>query len=269
MKKMITGHMIVKNEDRFIWYAISSVLPYVDKLLIFDTGSDDQTVAIIKSFGDRKIYFQQIDRQDSAGITKLRNLQIKMTKTPWIWIIDGDEVYPRKTIKSIVSHINDCNIIGIIVNRYNLLGDIYHCQDESVGVYNQFGIKGHYALRLINKNRVSGLQVKGLYPQEFYADKWGISIKGEGKQKFVFVKERIFHAMYLQRSTKINQSKTLNRKKMKIESGYKINISELPEVFFYPKPSFVPDVTQNVDFKYQLKAALITPIKKIKRKILG
>ena len=36
---LLTVHMVVKNEDRFIWYALNSVLPYVDKVIIFYTGS--------------------------------------------------------------------------------------------------------------------------------------------------------------------------------------------------------------------------------------
>ena len=44
----ITGHMVVKNEDRWIYYAIMSVIEYLDKLIIYDTGSIDHTKDIIK-----------------------------------------------------------------------------------------------------------------------------------------------------------------------------------------------------------------------------
>lgn len=260
--------MIVKNEDRFIWYAISSVLPYVDKFLIFDTGSTDKTVEIIKLFHDKKIIFKQKGKVTAKEITKLRQEQIEMTKTPWLWIVDGDEIYPDRTVEKTMQIISGKKAHeGIIVHRYDLLGDIYHCQDESVGIYDQFGKKGHYVLRLINKKLVTGLQVLGDYPDEYFADGRNNSVKNHGKDKFAFAEERIFHAMYLERSTK-GDYKILNRKRPKIELGRKIPEEELPGVFFQKKPAIVPDVTQEINFKYRLLALLITPVKKLKRKIL-
>lgn len=35
----IWAHTIVKNEERFIWYSVMSVINHVDKILIWDTGS--------------------------------------------------------------------------------------------------------------------------------------------------------------------------------------------------------------------------------------
>ena len=32
----ITGHMVIKNEDRWVWFAIMSVIEYLDRLIIFD-----------------------------------------------------------------------------------------------------------------------------------------------------------------------------------------------------------------------------------------
>ncbi len=258
--------MVVKNEDRFIWYAISSVLPYVVKLLIFDTGSTDNTVFIIKSFNDKKIIFQEKGNVDAEELAKLRQQQIEMTKTDWIWILDGDEVYPQKTAEKVVKLTENKSLYGIIVNRYDLLGDIYHFQDEKIGVYNQFGKIGHYVLRLINKKRFKKLQVMGRYPNEYFADSSGRSIKNYGKDKFAFVEEKIFHAMYLKRSTLGgNLKETLNRSKQKIELGKKIDDKELPEVFFQKRPEMVPSVTDKMDFGYQLLAAIITPFKQIKR----
>ena len=41
-------HTLVKNEERYIWYSVMSVIDYIDKILIWDTGSTDKTVDIIK-----------------------------------------------------------------------------------------------------------------------------------------------------------------------------------------------------------------------------
>lgn len=263
--------MVVKNEDRFVWYAITSVLPYVRQFIIFDTGSTDNTVSIIRSFSDKKIIFQEKGGVNAHELVQLRQKQIEMTKTDWIWIVDGDEVYPQKTVKKVLNKLSkEKSLYGIIVHRYDLLGDIYHYQDETVGSYNQFGKIGHYVLRLINRGVIDRLQVLGEYPNEYFADKEGRSIKTHGKDKFVFVEERIFHAMYLLRSSSGgNLAKMLNRRKWRIELGKKIDERELPEVFFQKRPGIVPAVTQKMSLEYELLANLITPIKRIKRALLG
>lgn len=264
----ITAHMVVRNEDRFVWYAISSVLPYVDKFIIFDTGSTDKTSSIIETFKDKKIVFSQKNSVDTKGLVNVRQSQIDMTETSWIWIVDGDEVYPSKTAEKISQLVESKkDYLGIIVHRYDLLGDVYHYQNEKVGEYNQFGRKGHYVLRLINKKKISGLKVCGDYPYEYFADKDGNSIKEKGKKYFPFVEERIFHGLYLKRSSRgASLPNVLNRNKYKIELGTKIETEELPEVFFWETP-FVSDLCQRRNWLYILVALAVTPIKFLKRKM--
>lgn len=270
MKNPITAHMLVKNEDQFIWYAIASILPYVDRLIIFDTGSTDQTIPIIKLFNDNKIIFQEKKIENAEQLVKLRQKQIAMTKTDWIWIVDGDEIYPNKTVEAVLDIVSGKkHHNGIIIHRFDLLGDIYHFQDEKVGTYDQFGKKGHYVLRLINRKKIDGLKWLGIYPNEYLADRNNRSIKERGEENFAFVEERIFHAMYLKRSSSGgNLWMVLNRKKRKIEFGKEISKNELPEVFLQERTGIVPDITKKTNFSYKLFATFTTPLKKIKRKFI-
>lgn len=267
----ITAHMLVRDDDRFIWYAISSVLPYVSKLIIFDTGSEDNTIKIIKSFRNSKIIFRECGQTDSLGLVNLRKEQINLTASDWLWIVDGDEIYSKKTAEKIVHACKRYNKskLGIIVPRYDLIGDIYHYQDENIGAYNQFGKIGHFVLRLLNKNNIPGLSIAGIYPNEFFTFSDGNTVKSAGKDKFFFMDERIFHAIYLTRSTRGNNMKyVLNRTNYKIEIGKKIPENEMPEVFFTEKPDFVPKVTDVMDTKYRIIANILTPVKKIKRFVI-
>lgn len=269
---MLTAHMMVKNEDRFVWYAISSVLPYVDKFIIYDTGSTDNTVKIICSFKSKKIYFKQFSITKSTEIAKLRDRQIKETVSDWFWIVDGDEIYQSKLcqeIKGIIKKDGE-NLEGIVVGRYDLLGDIYHYQDESVGAYDMFDRTGHMALRLINKKNIPGLHVAGKYPYEEYFDKNGKDVIYHPRDKFRFTQGRLLHAMYLERSTLgANLNNTLHRKKYKIEWGKKFSSNfNYPEVLFSSRPSFVPGIARPRSNTYNLKASIITPIKSLKRKLL-
>lgn len=266
---MITAHMVVKNEDRFIWYVISSILPWVEKVLIYDTGSTDKTVSIIDSFNSKKIDFKQFNISDVSEIAKLRNKQIQETATDWFWIVDGDEIYPNALSEEITNivKVKGEKLEGIIAGRFDLLGDIYHYQDESVGFYNLLGRKGHLVLRLINKKNISGLHVAGNYPYEEYFDKDKKDVIYHAKDKFAFTKNKLFHAMYLQRSTLgANLSDTLHRKKRKIELGILLSPDILiPEAFKFAHPDFVADVLNKRSIVYELLASLFTPVKMFKR----
>ena len=264
----ITAHMVVKNEDQWIWYAISSVLPYVDKFLIVDTGSSDHTVKIIKSFTDKKIQFTQTKIAVSADMTSVRQKQIDQTKTPWIWIVDGDEVYPEGTAEEIVKAAKSNKFEGIVVRRFDLLGDIYHRQLESVGEYNLFGHRGHLVTRLVNKNKIKGLHLVGDYPLEGFYDAAGISTREHSPASWYITSSALYHAMYLKRSSLGSNLPMFNRTKYKIETGSLID-HKPPEVMYKKHPSYVPSHLMSRSLTYELAAGLITPIKKLKRVLIS
>jgi len=268
-KPQLTVHMVVKNEDIFIWYAIMSIINFAERILIFDTGSKDNTVKVIKSIKSSKIEFSPKGPVDSQGLVALRKKQIDKTKTDWIWVVDGDEIYPRKTAEEIVKGISQNRYIGAVVKRYDLLGDIYHYQSETVGAYNLYGRKGHLVLRLINKSKINGLHLEGNYPLEGYYDGKGKALIDYDPKKLFFTQNRLFHSMYLRRSTSGSTlSDTLHRHKYKIETGNYFSATEnFPNVFFLDHPPIVPDVTQIRDSRFEITARFITPVKKLKRKI--
>lgn len=39
---------MVRNEEYWIWYSLTSVYPHVDEILVFDNGSEDRTVDIVR-----------------------------------------------------------------------------------------------------------------------------------------------------------------------------------------------------------------------------
>ncbi|MFC1653802.1 glycosyltransferase [Patescibacteria group bacterium] len=263
-KTNITGHMIVKNEDQWVWFAINSVLSSVDSLFIYDTGSTDKTVKIIKSIKSKKIKFENHRTSTRSAITKLREKQISHTKTKWFWVIDGDEIYPNKTTEEVLKATKK-NYKTIAVRRYDLIGDVYHKQAETVGMYNLYGQKGHLVTRLFNTSKLEGLHLKGDYPNEGYFTSDNKSTRHINTKDAYITKNRLYHSMYLKRSS-LNESKIFNRGKYRIETGIKIKDS-LPEIFYKKRPKFIPDPLRKRSIGYEVLASLITPIKNLKRKI--
>jgi glycosyltransferase involved in cell wall biosynthesis len=266
-KARISGNMIVKNEDQWVWYAITSILPYVDELLVTDTGSTDATLQIIRSIKSPKLKLKSKHIDTAQGITDERNEQLQNSKYDWVWIIDGDEVYPHRTAEECVKAASAAQYEGVIVRRYDLLGDIYHRQREDVGSYHLFGQTGHLVTRLVNKGRIKGLHYEGIYPLEGWFDGEGHSTHTRNVRVWYVTSHYLYHAMYLKRSSLGGNLAMFNRSKYKIEKGLLIP-DAYPEVFEINHPRVVPAQLQMRTLSYELMAALITPLKELKRRLV-
>jgi glycosyltransferase involved in cell wall biosynthesis len=138
----VTVHTVVKNEDKFIWYALKSVLPFVEKAIIFDTGSTDNTVQIIeelrKEFKNIDFFKHSISKPDDYG--GLREKQVKLTKTPWFLVLDGDEIWPEKELLRLLQLTKELpkEKIAVVNRTRNCVGDIWHYLPETFGKYRFF-----------------------------------------------------------------------------------------------------------------------------------
>lgn len=259
--------MVVKNEDQWIYFAIQSILPYVDQILLTDTGSTDNTIEIIKNISSPKIRFNTMVAKNSHEVTQIRMDQINQTKTSWFWVVDGDEIYPSKTASEVVEAIDSDKYEGVSVRRYDLLGDVYHRQIESVGEYRMFGQSGHLVLRALNLARLPGLHLSGDYPLEGYYDQTDVAILDHDPNLHYITNNYLYHAMYLKRSSLGGNLAMFNRAKYKIEQGIALK-DKMPEVFLLDRPPLVPDPLHKRGRTYEALALLITPIKQLKRFIL-
>ncbi len=265
-KSNITVHMMVKNEDQWVRYSLLSILPYVDTVLVTDTGSADHTIDAIQSINSPKIKLTLTHAATSVDVTRIREDQINNTKTDWFWVVDGDEVYPEGTVREVVEAITSGRYEGVTVRRYDLLGDIYHRQRESVGTYNMWGTSGHLVLRALNLSKLNGLHLRGDYPNEGYYDKKGIAIIDHDPGLHYITKSYLYHAMYLKRSSLGGNLPMFNRSKNKIELGIPLE-SNLPTVFNSKPLPWEKDPKKSRSLTYLALASLITPIKYLKRKI--
>lgn len=260
MNTSLTVQMIVKNEDQWVWYAIASVIDYAESVIIYDTGSRDRTVEIIKSFPQSKIIFEEKGAVDSKGIVILRQEQLERTKTDWFLIVDGDEVWPKESIKKLLAIIQKYpKKSGIVVRARMCLGDIQHYQDDMAGEYAIAGKKGHLNIRAYRK--IPGYLWKGVYPNEAYVDQLNIPIQNKEKE-LSFINTDYWHLRHLPRST------IFKNPKRKLELGEKIDRAELPEVFLLKRPSVVPAPWVHYSSIELIFALITTPLRKLKRNLL-
>lgn len=275
MSKSITVHTLVQNEEKYIWFSVMSVIDYVDKVFIWDTGSSDNTIKIIKEIQKEypdKVYFKQVGKVDPDQFTSIRQQMLNETKTDWLILVDGDEVWWDETIKEVVGIINDRgDSFDTIVNKYaNLIGDIFHFQDESAGKYNIDGQSGFLTIRAMNR-KLPGLNVGKPHGQQGFFDKDGLLIQNrDEKKRFHLNKVTNLHFTNLPRSKKAFDIKVPKRAmKYKYELGNSFPFDYYyPEVFFRSKPKVVDDPWQVRSVGYELRALVETPLKLLKRKLI-
>ncbi|MDD5415782.1 MAG: glycosyltransferase [Candidatus Daviesbacteria bacterium] len=262
----IYANTIVHNEENFIWFALMSVVDYVDKILVWDTGSTDKTVEIIKEIikikGD-KIEFKEVGIVDKYGMTKMRQAQLTQSNCDFLLILDGDEIWWEDSIKQVIREINTrgAKIEGIVVPMVVPVGDIYHLQDEKAGQYNLLGRKGHYNLRVINR-KISGLHVEKAYPLEGYFDDNNKLL--QERDEVIFLDVPYLHVTHLPRSTKVR-----NYNKFKLEMG-KLPSKDFkyPEILYDSYPDIVSNPWKKLSGIEFVLAKAITPLKKIKRTLI-
>ena len=242
----ITGHMVVKNEDRWIWYAIMSVIYYLDKLIIYDTGSIDHTVDIIKDIlGDAnlqsKIVFEQIEGVTPDNFHEVRQKQIDITNTDYFMVVDGDEIWYKSSLDELDSILSSQHPQLVATRFINCCGDIFHYCDDSRETYCINGIKGAITLRVYSKS-IPGIKCGGVYGVEGYIDEKGDSVQNNIYPTAV-MDGKYLHTSLLVRSSAQNGDFSIKYRRSKIYRNWDGQFDEdfkFPEVFYLsPLPKFV------------------------------
>jgi|GEM_PF-1107991 len=84
--------MMVKNEEKRLATALASVRPWMDEIIVVDTGSTDRTVEIAQEFG-AKIHHHPWEYNFSVH----RNQSIGYASGDWLFIFDADEELDQET----------------------------------------------------------------------------------------------------------------------------------------------------------------------------
>ena len=79
--------MIVRNEAALIAKCLRSIAPWVDHMLVLDTGSTDDTVHIARRAGARVECFPWVDDFSAA-----RNRALELADADWNVVLDADEL---------------------------------------------------------------------------------------------------------------------------------------------------------------------------------
>jgi GT2 family glycosyltransferase/tetratricopeptide (TPR) repeat protein/2-polyprenyl-3-methyl-5-hydroxy-6-metoxy-1,4-benzoquinol methylase len=83
--------MIVRDNEDTIEACLDSIYPWVDEIVVVDTGSTDRTPEICRRFGARMFEFPWCDDFSAA-----RNVSLEPARGEWIFWMDSDDVIDQE-----------------------------------------------------------------------------------------------------------------------------------------------------------------------------
>ena len=108
--------MIVKNEELVLKRCLESVKDIADEIVIVDTGSEDSTRDIARSFTDKVYDFKWVN-----DFSKARNYSFsKATKDYILWLDADDVILPEDKIKFLTLKETLNTNIDIVMMKYNV-----------------------------------------------------------------------------------------------------------------------------------------------------
>ncbi len=110
--------MIAKNEERWLPVCLGSAQPWVDEIVLVDTGSTDATVRIAGQYGAK--VFQHPWQNDFA---LHRNQSLEYATGQWLLVVDADEELDRSTMSQLRPFLEDAAEDCLLVRIKHLAAD--------------------------------------------------------------------------------------------------------------------------------------------------
>jgi glycosyltransferase involved in cell wall biosynthesis len=123
MKPSVSVAINTLNEEKNLAYALRSVRPWAQEIVVVDMHSDDRTVEIAQEFGAKVHQHERLGFADPA-----RAFALSKTTGSWILILDADEVVPVGLGKRLVAlaEQDECDVVSIPRLNYLLGAPLRH-----------------------------------------------------------------------------------------------------------------------------------------------
>jgi glycosyltransferase involved in cell wall biosynthesis len=172
----ISAIMMAKNEDEYIDQCLSSVKPFVDEIILVDTGSTDNTNKIAQKYG-AKIFNHPWEDSFCVG----RNHSVSHATCDWLMQVDCDEtiqgnpILLRKILQQIPEHIN-----GVTVDMRDIQGGGVKTVFNSPRLFRRGTV--HYEEIVHNKPKFGNTEAAHCPSQVLFFNHFGYDLSPEKKK---------------------------------------------------------------------------------------
>jgi glycosyltransferase involved in cell wall biosynthesis len=104
------------NEEQNLPYALRSLLPWIDEIVVVDMHSEDRTVEIAREFGAR-VY----DHPRTGFVEPARAFAVARATGDWVIVLDADEMIPRALSDALVEIARDDRADVVRIPRLNYM----------------------------------------------------------------------------------------------------------------------------------------------------
>ncbi len=112
MSIKISIAMITKNSQKYLKEVLSSC-GFADEIVIVDSGSNDNTIDIAKSFGVK------ILEKEWMGFGKQKQYAVNNTTNDWVFVLDSDEVITKELKNEIEKRVGQESYRAYYIPRLN------------------------------------------------------------------------------------------------------------------------------------------------------
>lgn len=116
----ITPCIQLVNEDRWIYYVLRDIYEVFPNIIVLDTGSDDATKHIIKTYYPDVTLIEESYGHDANKIGNGRNVLREACKTHWMALVDGDEIYRKNDLLRMLNQKIEDHIDVIMITLSNV-----------------------------------------------------------------------------------------------------------------------------------------------------
>src|SRR5436853_6033268 len=105
--------MIVRNSSQTLRACLESIRPWVDEMLIVDTGSTDDTPQIAESLGAIVRHFPWCD-----SFAEARNVSLASARGQWLFWMDSDDTIDEtngKKLRELVNAAHPASTMGFVL----------------------------------------------------------------------------------------------------------------------------------------------------------
>lgn len=198
MKTPISVTIITKNEQQNIRRCLQS-LSWADEIIVVDSGSEDDTVAICEEFGCR------VYQEDWQGFGKTKQKAVSYAGNDWIFSIDADEEVTDALRERIITLFKE----PVTVQAFRV-----HRRSFYLGkMIKHSGWNKDYPLRIFNRN-AGGFNEKAVHES--------VHVEGTVER----LQETLLHFTYPTLEShlqKMNQYSTLGAQTL-FEKGYRVTV---------------------------------------------